>query len=152
MISKNDCYLILLQLQKEDIEVDSMIDKLSTSNTIPLEVLEFINKVRPLELTGFYEKIRKSYNNKKSNLYINIMKEIEDTNNVLTTLSAMATQILLFSKQCKDRQMFLRHSRLNEIYLVLLNYCKTFDLIPCIQLLKVIKTDIKALESFKTKN
>ena len=26
----------------------------------------------------FYEKIRKSYNSKKSNLYINIVKEIED--------------------------------------------------------------------------
>ena len=48
--------------------------------------------------------------------------------------------------------MFLKHVRLNEIYQVLLNYTKTYDLTLAIKLLKLIKLDIKALESIYREN
>ena len=61
-------------------------------------------------------------------------------------------QILLFAKNAKDRQMFLRHSRAEEISLVLNNYFKTYDITPCLKLLKYVKADLKCIdirESYK---
>ena len=82
-------------------------------------------------------------------LYKNIVKEVEDPNEVLTTLSSMLTQILLFSKQVNNKQMFLKHARCNEITFVLNNYFKTYDLTNCLRLLRMIKADLKCLESIK---
>ena len=113
---------------------------------MPIEVIKFINDNRQLDLLDFYEKIRKNYNKKKSNLYINIVKEIEEPNEVLTTLSAMLTQILLFSKGVSDKQMFLRHARANDICKVLGLYFSNYDLTNSLKLLRVIKADICACE------
>ena len=118
-----------------------------SKNGVSLDVLKFISSNMQLDLYRFYEKIRKSYNQKHSNLYINIVKEIEDVNKVLTTLSALQTQILLFSeREATDREMFLRHARVSEISKVLFNYYQTYDLKPCIKLLKLFKADIKCLQ------
>ena len=114
-----------------------------------MSVIKFINDNRLLDLMNFYEKIRKSYNQKKSNLYINIVKEIEDPSEVLTTLSAMLTQVLRYSEEVEDKQMFLRHARASDISKVLSLYFNNWDLTNCLKLLKVIKADIKALESIK---
>lgn len=149
MISKNDLLLLLADIKSKGIDTQEETTKLLTSNTIPLDVVKFINDNRQLDLLKFYEKIRKSYNSKKSNLYINIVKEIEDTNEVLTTLSAMLTQLLLFSKTVENKQMFLRHARANDICKVLGLYFTNYDLTNCLKLLRIIKADIKALESIK---
>ena len=149
MITKNDCLLLLADLKDKGVDTSVVTKQLMSSPSIDIEVLKFINDNRQLDLTAFYEKIRKSYNNKKSNLYINIVKEIEEPQEVLTTLSAMMTQILLFSKNLEDKQMFFKHSRVNEIVKVLNNYFTTYDLTYCIKLIKLIKLDIKALESIK---
>jgi hypothetical protein len=149
MITKNDCYLLLSELESNGIDTSVPIKELMSSPSPTLEVIKFINDNRPLGLTNFYEKIRKSYNNKKSKLYINIMKEIEQPQDVLITLSSLLTQILLFSKDVEDRQMFLRHSRADEITKVLASYFRDFDLTNCVKLIKLIKIDIKALESIK---
>ena len=61
----------------------------------------------------------------------------------------MLTQILLYSRQVEDRQMFLKHARSSEITAVLNNYFKTYDLTSCLKLLRLIKIDLKALESIK---
>lgn len=145
MITQRDCYLLLADIQDRGIDTSSQIEELTATATIPQSVLKFINDNRPLDVSKFYEHIRKNYNHKKSNLYINIMKE--DPKEVLTTLSAMSTQILLFSKNVENTPMFIKHTRLNEIYQVLLNYTKTYDLTLANKLLKLIKVDIKALES-----
>ena len=145
MITQRDCYILLMDIEKRGIDTSEQITLLSESDIIPQSVLKFINDNRPLDVSEFYEYLRKSYNHKKSNLYINIMKE--DPTEVLTTLSAMSTQILLFSKKAIEPQMFIKHTRLNEIYQVLLNYTKTYDLTLANKLLKLIKIDIKALES-----
>ena len=149
MITKTDCYILLAELEKDGIETKDALDKLSRSNNLPIDVIQFINQNRQLDLAMFYEKLRKNYNHKKSMLYKNIVKEVEDPNEVLTTLSSMLTQILLFSKQVNNKQMFLKHARCNEITLVLNNYFKTYDLTNCLRLLRMIKADLKCLESIK---
>ena len=149
MITKTDCYILLAELEKDGIDTKDALDKLSKSNNLPIDVIQFINQNRQLDLAMFYEKLRKNYNHKKSMLYKNIVKEVEDPNEVLTTLSSMLTQILLFSKQVNNKQMFLKHARCNEITFVLNNYFKTYDLTNCLRLLRMIKSDLKCLESIK---
>lgn len=151
-LTQKDCYILLMDLQEKGIDTSKQLEELITADSIPLNTLKFINSNKPLDVINFYDHIRKSYNQKKSNLYINIMKEKDDPTTVLTTLSAMSTQILLFSKKAENSQMFLKHVRLNEIYQVLLNYTKTYDLTLAIKLLKLIKLDIKALESIYREN
>lgn len=147
MITRNDCYLLLAEINEKGIDTSAQIKNLMSSTSIPIDVIKFINDNRQLDLTGFYEKIRKSYNNKKSKLYINIVKEVENPQEVLTTLSSLLTQILLFTKSVDDKQMFMRHSRAQEISHVLNNYFKDYNLTNCVKLLRLIKADLKALEN-----
>jgi hypothetical protein len=81
-------------------------------------------------------------------LYKNIVTcdEVDCTDTVLTTLASLGLQILLFEKNVDDFGMFLRHTRYEEITQVLLNYVRTFDLVPCIKVLQVVKADLKAFE------
>ena len=149
MISKNDCLILLEDIKNKGIDTTEPLKELLNSNTLPLSVIKFINENRQLDLAAFYEKIRKNYNKKKSSLYINIVKEIEEPNEVLVTLSAMLTQILLFSKNVENKQMFLKHARANDISKILTLYFTNYDLTNCLKLMRIIKADIKALESIK---
>lgn len=150
MISKNDCLLLLKDLENKGIDTSEPIQELLNEyGKLPLSVIKFINDNRQLDVADFYEQLRKSYNQKKSKLYINIVKEIEEPSEVLTTLSAMLTQVLRFSKSVENKQMFLRHARANDILKVLNSYLMNMDLTNCIKLLRIIKADIKALESIK---
>lgn len=145
-ITKSDCLLLLTDLEDRGIDIADRAKLLYTGEESLIDALKFINENRQLDVTRFYEKIRKSYNDKRSVLYINIVKEIENPSEVLTTLSAMLTQILLFARGVDDREMFLRNVRADEITTVLGNYFKTFDTVPCIKLLRLIKCDVKAVE------
>lgn len=149
MISKQDCYLLLADLQNKGIDTTEILNQMISQNEITLDVIKFINSNRQLDLTDFYETLRKNYNKKKSSLYINIVKDIENPTEVLTTLAALNLQILLFSKHLENKQMFFRHARASEITAVLNNYYKTYDITNCIKLLRIIKTDLKALESVR---
>ncbi len=148
MITKRDCILLLTTMKNEHINVDAMMQKAIMARDVNIDVIKFINNYRPLDANNFYEKIRKSYNNKKSSLYKNIVTcdEQDCTSTVLTTLAALSLQILLYSNDVTDKTMFLSHMRFEEIQEVLLNYSRTFDLIPCVQVLQVIKADLKAFE------
>lgn len=148
MISKNDCILLLSELQSKGINVDEQLKAAAINPNIDIGVLKFINDNRQLDLTAFYEHIRQSYNHKHSPLYKNIViEELKDPNESLTTLSALLTQILLFSKKVSNKQMFLRHARCSEITKVLTGYFVDYDLTNCLKLLRIIKADLKALES-----
>lgn len=150
MITRNDCLLLLADLNENGIDTTDVTKRLFYGNEVPIDVIKFINDNRQLDLSAFYEKLRKSYNNKKSNLYKNIVKEdIEEPTELLSTLASLQLQILLFSKKAEDKEMFLRHSRAREISLVLSNYFKTYDLTNCVKLLRLVKADLKALESIK---
>lgn len=148
MISKEDCILLLTDLQESGVEVKDQLLKTIRSKDINPETVQFINKNRQMDLSKFYEKLRKSYNNKKSNLYINLVKDLDEdsTTQVLTTLASLNLQLLLFSKEVSDYQMFIRAARMEEINKCLLNYSRTYDIIPCIKLLRILKADLKCLE------
>ena len=146
MITKTDILLLLTDLQdKSNLDVSKQISK-TLSNGVDPEIIGFINKNRQIDLYRFYEKIRKSYNDKHSTIYINIVKEITNIEDVLITLSALETQILVFTKSVENKEMFLRHSRALEISKVLAVYFNTLDATPCIKLLRLIKADIKCLQ------
>lgn len=148
MITKRDCILLLSELSTHGVDTNAMLRKAIAAADIDLEVIKFINQHRQLDVRSFYEKLRKSYNHKKSNLYKNIVTcdEQDCTDTVLTTLAALNLQILLYAKDVTDTKMFLSHTRVEEINEVLLNYSKTFDLVPCIKVLQIIKADLKAFE------
>nr|DAP55327.1 MAG TPA: hypothetical protein [Caudoviricetes sp.] len=156
MLTRNDCLLLLSELETFD-NVDKEKLKQITLKTasqlnISLDTLKFINTYKPLDVKNFYNQIRQNYNNKKSKLYINIVKEIDDTNKVLTTLSSLLTQILLYSEnteKCDNKQLFLQHSRAKEISLALTKYFENYDITICLQLLRLIKADIKSLEQLQ---
>ena len=146
MITKTDILLLLTDLQdKSNLDVSKQISKTLSTGVDP-EIIGFINKNRQMDLYRFYEKIRKSYNDKHSPIYINIVKEITNIEDVLITLSALETQILIFAKNVENKEMFLRHSRALEISKVLAIYFNTLDATPCIKLLRLIKADIKCLQ------
>ena len=147
MISKNDVVLLLTELQDNGIDIQDSIIKLFKSESIPLSVIKFINDHRQLDLTAFYEYLRKSYNNKKSKLYISIVKEIENPEDVITTLFSFGLQATLYSKRVEDSQMFLKHARVREITIVLTKYFTGYDLEDCLNLLKLIKADLVACET-----
>ena len=152
MISKNDLILILTEISdKSGIDTTDMVTKVLTSKNIPFDVLKYVNEQRELAVSKFYSHIRKSYNNKKSKLYINIVKEIEDVNDVLTTLASLNLQLLLYSKQVEDKQLFFRQSRAEEITKVLNLYYQNYDLTNCLRLLHLIKADIVAFETLSGK-
>lgn len=147
MLTKNDLLLLLTDIEAEGKNVDNLITKLLKSETIPFEVLKYINDSRQFDVSAFYEMLRKNYNNKKSKLYINLVKEeLDNPCELLITLAALNLQILLFAKKLNDNKLFLKHSRAEEITRVLNIYYKTYDLIPCLKLLKLIKADLVAFE------
>lgn len=146
MITKNDCILLLTDLQESGIDIGDLILKVIKSNTVSIDVLKFINANRELELTKFYENLRKNYNNKRSKLYINIIRDTDDVDNVTTVLASYLLQATLFSKTTADSQMFLRHARVKEVNMALAKYYTDFDLDICVQLLKLIRTDMMACE------
>ncbi len=151
MITKTDLLLLLTELQEQGIDTSADIKYLMSAKSIPLDLLKKINQDRQLDVARFYEKLRASYNNKKSKLYINIMRSDENTiadpNTILTTLSALLNQVLQF--KAEDRVMFFKHVRTNEIVQVLDIYFKTFNIKPALKLLTLYKADIKAFESMK---
>ena len=154
MITRRDCILLLSELSEKGIQTEEMLSKALKSKDVDLTVVKFINDHRQLDANAFYEKIRKSYNNKKSMLYKNIVTcdEVDCTDTVLTTLAALNLQILLYMNNVEDSKMFMSHTRFEEINQVLLNYSKTYDLVPCIKVLQIIKADLKAFEYINSKN
>lgn len=151
MITKNDTLLLLKQLKDSGIDTSPVLKKAVSSPSANLEVIDFINKYRPLELGMFYEKLRKSYNKKKSKLYLHIVKEIDDPDEVLITLASLNLQILLYTREVEDVNLFHQSARLQEINWALLKYSKDYDIIPCLKLLRLIKADLKAFEYMNNK-
>ena len=148
MISKRDCILLLSELSQRGIDTSSMLSKALKTPDVDIEVIKFINTHRPFDANLFYDKLGKTYNHKKSNLYKNIVTcdEVDCSDSVLTTLAALNLQILLYMNNVEDSRMFMSHTRFEEINQVLLNYGRTYDLVPCIKVLQIIKADLKAFE------
>ena len=150
MINRSDCLILLNELKEQGIDTSSILKKLIKTKEPTTEVLKFINDNKTLDARLFYEKIRKSYNNNKSNLYINIVRGNLEPREVLTCIASLNLQILLYNKTVENSTMFLRHMRFEEIQKVMLNYSLTGDIVPCQKLLNLFKLDLKALEAIAT--
>lgn len=148
MITKTDCLSLLFELKDKGVDCTEQIKHLLVLPEPDIETIKFINDNRELNVRKFYEKLRKSYNQKRSNLYINIVRENRDKvdpKELVITLASLQLQILLFNKTLDDID-FLRNARFDEIGKVLLNYYSTKDIIPCQRLLDLVKSDLKVLE------
>ena len=64
MITKTDCLLLLKDLSDNGIDTTEQINKLYKENDI-VGVISFINTKRQIDLSAFYENLRKNYNKKK---------------------------------------------------------------------------------------
>ena len=147
MITKNDCLSILVKLEDSGVQgIDPYMRKLLVSKEIPLDVLKFISDNRGIEVGNFYEMLRKSHNQKKSPLYTNILKEVENPDELITTLSCLLTQIILYGNKLINRDQFFREVRAEEITRVLNNFFKTGTYEESQALLKLIKSDLLVLE------
>ena len=141
--------MLLTELQEKGEDVSKYIKTWYKTPEIPLDTIKFINEHRELDVVSFYEKLRSNYNHKKSDLYINIVKETDDLSEILTTLAAYNLQVLLFAKKLTDKDAFYKASRVEEVTRVLNNYYKTYDIDKCRLLLTLIKADIKLCEGIK---
>ena len=149
MITTNDCLLLLDVLKTQGIDVGKIEHEIS-SKGLTKKVVKFIKDNNSLSIFDFYQKLRKSYNDNRSKLYINIVKEdFSDVEEIPITISSYVLQCLLFSKKVEDDDMFLRQARYEDACECLLEYGKTGDIVPCIRLLQIIKSEIKALEELK---
>ena len=147
MITKNDCLSILVRLEDSGVaNIDTYMRKLLVSREIPLEVLKFISDNRGLEISKFYEMIRKNHNKNKSPLYTNIVREQSEVKDVTITLSCLLTQILLYGNKLEQPEIFFKEARADEITRVLNEYFQTGFSENCNNLLKVIKSDLLVLE------
>ena len=147
MITKNDCLLLLSELQDKGLETKPYVMKVLKDNNVNLEVLKFINDNRKLELTEFYNFLRNRYNEKKSKLYKEIVQINEkQPKDIVVTLSSLLTQILLYSNKVENKQLFLRHSRADEISKVLVKYFQDYDVQLCVSMMNLLKADLKACE------
>ena len=145
--------MLLSELSDEGIDTKEITTKLLRSSNIDYEVLRFINQYKIFDVLNFYDRLRVNYNNKKSKLYKSIVQiDEKEPKDVVVTLSSLLTQILLYSNTVNDRQLFLKHSRADEISKVLANYFVTYDLTLCVAILKLVKADLKALEGLETLN
>lgn len=147
MITKNDCLTILVSLEDRGVNIDQQMKKLITSKDIPIDTLKFILDNRGIEVANFYEMLRKKHNQKKSPLYHNIVKDITDPEEVITTLACLLVQITLYGKKLTgNKELFQREIRAEEISRVLNNYYATGMLDNCLALMKLLKSDLLVLE------
>ena len=148
MISKNELVLLLTDLEKSGVEgASKQIKDALLSKNIEFSTLKFINDNRPLEIIQFYERMRKNYNSKKSPLYKNIVKDIDDVEEIITTLHAYALQVNLFSKKLENKQLFFKHAREEEVTRVLNKYYTDYDITSAVKVLRLIKADLVAFET-----
>lgn len=149
MLKKNDILILLTELQNEGENVTPLMSELYRKPDIPAHIIKFLNDKRQLDLAAFYEKLRKSYNAKRSDLYINIVREEIELEDILTTLASYNLQALIFAKKLKDKDLFYRASRVEEVTRVLNNYYKNYDIDQCRTVLSLIKADLKLFEMLK---
>lgn len=152
MITKNDCLTVLVSLEDSGVDVNPAMKKLLAAKDVPMDVLKFILDNRGIEVYNFYEMLRKNHNQKKSPLYHNIVKDIDDPDEIITTLACLLVQITLYGRKLSsNRDIFNREVRAEEITRVLNAYYATGVLDQCLALLKLFKTDILVLEHISGK-
>jgi len=147
MITKNDCLSILVELEDKGVaDINKYIRQLMSAKEIPLDVLKFIATNRGIEVANFYEILRKSYNEKHSKLYYNILNETDNVKEILITLSSLLTQVFLHCKHLENPTRFLKEIRADEIAKVINTYCLDENPELCIKMLQAIRSDLTVME------
>lgn len=147
MINKSDLMTVLVALEDKGLNINTPMRKLVTAKEIPIDVLKFILDNRGIEVASFYEMLRKKHNQKKSPLYHNIVKDITDPDEVVTTLACLLVQIALYSRKLtSNKEIFQREVRAEEVSRVLNSYYATGTLDGCLALIKLLKSDLLVLE------
>ena len=146
MITKADCLSILVKLEDKGLDINPYMKKLAISKEIPLDVLRFISDNRGIEVSEFYEMLRKSHNQKKSPLYTNILKEVNTPKDIVLILSCLLTQVILYGSKLENAESFLKEVRAEEITRALNTYFKESSIETGATLLKLIKSDLMVLE------
>ena len=149
MLQTNDLVLLLTDLENQGIEkLSQYLRVLLTNNSQKalVDTMKFINENRPFDIAQFYERMRKNHNEKKSPLYKNIVKDVEDMDEIITTLHAYILQVNLYSKHVDDKTMFFKHARAEEVTRVLNNYYKDYDITSALKMIKLIKADLLTFE------
>ena len=147
MLNKNDCLTLLVSLEDNGVNIDQQMRKLLTAREIPIDVLKFILNNRGIEVANFYEMLRKKHNQKKSPLYRNIVKEVSDPEEIVTTLACLLVQITLYSRKLTtSKDIFQREVRAEEISRVLNDYYASGTLDSCLALIKLLRADLLVLE------
>jgi hypothetical protein len=138
---------VLVALEDKGVDINAPMRKLVTSKEIPVDTLKFILSHRGIEVANFYEMLRKKHNQKKSPLYHNIVKDITDHEEIVTTLTCLLMQIALYgNKLPTNKEIFQREVRAEEISRVLNHYYATGMLDSCLALMKLLKSDLLVLE------
>ena len=146
MLNKSDCMSILIKLEDKGVDINAQMKKLILAKDIAIDVLKFIAEKQGLEAVNFYEMLRKSYNNKKSKLYKNILDDIK-LEDVCVILSSLLLQIALYSSKLTDtKNSFLQEIRANEISDALADFYNSDNVEKCLAVLNAIKTDLLVLE------
>ena len=106
--TKSRAYAMLTEIrEKHDISVSPYIHKVAENDTVPYEVLVFINKYEPLPQLEVYNHI---YNNRKRNpLYKNLINENLCVEERAVALSSLLTQTLITTK------FSVRNKKLEEV-------------------------------------
>ena len=146
MLNKIDCMSIPIKREDKGVDINAQMKTLILAKDIPIDVLKFIAEKQGLEAVNFYEMLRKSYNNKKSKLYKNILDDIK-LEDVCVILSSLLLQIALYSSKLTDtKNSFLQEIRANEISGALADFYKSDNVEKCLAVLNAIKTDLLVLE------
>ena len=152
MLQVNDLVLILSEMDASGTDgAKEHLMKALRSPLVSSETLKYINDRRPLDVTRFYERVRKNYNDKRSNLYKNIVRDIEDPEEAISTLSAFLLNLFLYSKHVEEsnKPLFFKHVRAEEVSRVLNMYYTDYDVTSALKLLRLIKADLKCFESIR---
>jgi len=101
-IDKNLAYASLTQIKEnKNININKYINEMAGKETIPYNVLTFINKHYPIEQLEVYNKI---YNSRKNNpLYKNLVNENLAIEEMIISLNSLLTQTFIKSKDCVNK-------------------------------------------------
>lgn len=150
MLTNNDLSILLMDLEDAGAEgASKMLARTLGRPGVDFEALRYVTARRQLDVAGFYGRMRKNCNEKRSDLYKNIVKGEWDADKALSTLHAFALQAFLYSRHVPEesKQMFFRHVRAEEVSRVLHDYYASYDLAGVLKMLSLIKADLMAFEA-----
>lgn len=95
-ITKSTAYAKLAEIKEEGIETSKYVRMLANSDSVPYDVLVFVNRYKPLDQLCIYNHV---YENRRNNpLYKNIVNESASVEDKALAMSSLVTQTLI---KCK---------------------------------------------------